>query len=133
MNAASEQEVPNTSKSSSICTVPGLIRLLVGCALLTAVATPQPPQNRAVQEPSALVKERLPDAMRRLKQGDFFNADIGIIADAGAVQAIPDLKKQFELAGEPSKKDFIASALIRCEGKTVAGTVTGVHRVGQSP
>ncbi|MDQ2842728.1 MAG: HEAT repeat domain-containing protein [Acidobacteriota bacterium] len=109
-----------------------VVRLFAWFALLTGVASAQVDQNRPGEASNVLpqyssqkkeayeltrVKERLPDALARLKQGEFFPADIHIIAVGGAVQAIPDLKKQFDLSQDQSSKDSIASALVKLGDK----------------
>jgi hypothetical protein len=46
------------------------------------------------------------------RDGTFFLADLDRIATAGAVQAIPDLRKQFKLADD-TRKGPIARALVK--------------------
>ncbi len=108
---------------------------LICCALLTGIESAQADQNRPREAPNALLhysgqqkdanrrtvaKDRLPEAISRVKEGNFFPADVHIIAEGGAVQAIPDLKKQFELAHDQISKGSIASALVRLGDKDPA-------------
>jgi hypothetical protein len=52
------------------------------------------------------------DALNRVKQGEFFLVDVGVIARAHLVQAIPILKEQFAKTQDPHFKDALASALV---------------------
>jgi len=66
-------------------------------------------------------KQNVAEAIKKIKQGDFFPVDVEEIAEAGAVEAIPALKEQFGRKVDPSQKDDldpggkakIASALVR--------------------
>ncbi len=97
-----------------------VLRLVVFGALLAGILLSQVDKGHPAGAVNDIVKSRLPDAMRRLKQGDFFRGDAGIIAEAGAVQAIPDLKKQFEATQDEVDKITIASALVRLGDKNPA-------------
>jgi HEAT repeat protein len=85
--------------------------------LLLGMASAQVNPNQPSATRNALVKERLPGALNRIKQGEFFPADPAIIAEAGAVQALPDLKRQFDVTKDENSKDSIASALVRLGDK----------------
>jgi len=110
--------MPITSNFGSIRAVRGALRLLVCCALLLGIALSQVDQNRPGGAPAAPTKNSVADAMSRLKQGDFFPADVDLIAKIRGVQAIPDLKKQFELTQDQVSKASIASALVRLGTRT---------------
>ncbi|HEX4231075.1 MAG TPA: HEAT repeat domain-containing protein [Bryobacteraceae bacterium] len=92
----------------------GVLRLFLCGAALTSVALTQMSQTQPGGEPK---KGDIAAAVDRLKQGDVNLADINRIARAGAVQAIPGLKKQFELAQDGLSKDSMASALVRLGDK----------------
>jgi HEAT repeat protein len=51
--------------------------------------------------------------MSRLKQGEPFRVDIAQVAQAGVVEAIPYLKKQFSITQDQTTKEAVASALVR--------------------
>lgn len=85
-------------------------RLFICCGVLAGGACAQ--INQA-QSGDAWQNRNLPAAMDRLKQGNFVRVDIDIIAKAGAVEAIPDLEKQFQLTKDEISKEAIASALVR--------------------
>ncbi len=95
----------------------GILRSLALGALLLRMASAQVNPNQPDSTSSALVKQRVSDALKRIKQGKFFPVDAAIVAEAGAVQAIPDLKRQFEVTNDLNFKDSIASALIRLGDK----------------
>jgi hypothetical protein len=52
------------------------------------------------------------DAINRVKQDKFSLADVGVIAEAHAVQAIPILKEQFVQKHDAQAKGALASALV---------------------
>lgn len=99
-----------TTNIRLIATRREILRLFVCCALLTGVAYAQTNQT---QPADARAKDNLAAAMDRLKHGSFFGADVNRIADARAVEAIPDLKKQFAITKDEISKEAIASALVR--------------------
>src|SRR5579875_950092 len=90
---------------------------LIPCTFLALVAFAQTNQSTPTQAPTAPAKEKVTEAINALKQGDFSHADIVQIADAGAVQAIPDLERQFTLTQDETSKYSIASALVRLGDK----------------
>jgi HEAT repeat protein len=87
------------------------IYLLVLSALLTAVAYGQQNQPRSLAY--AADKSNVPDAIAKLKSGNFLLVHIDMIARAGAVEAVPALKEQFTRNPDPLVKAKIASALVR--------------------
>lgn len=91
-----------------------ILHLLVCLALLRGAA---PAQINQIQPADGLPKDSLAAAMDRLKHGNVNLADINRIAREGAMQAIPGLKRQFELAQDELSKDSIASALVRLGDK----------------
>ncbi len=114
--------MPKTTHTCLISTVRESFRLALCIAVLAGSALAQVGQNPPNTAPNAPAKDNVADAeaMARLKHGDFFPADINRIAKAGAVQAIPDLEKQFELTPDPVSKISIASALVRLGDKDPA-------------
>jgi hypothetical protein len=57
------------------------------------------------------------DAEARLKSGDFAGVHINLLAETGAVEAIPDLEKQFVQTSDPLNKAKIAQALVKLRDK----------------
>lgn len=85
--------------------------LLVLSALLIAVAYGQ--QNQPNSLAYAADRSNVPDAIAKLKSGNFALVHVELIAKAGAVEAIPFLKEQFVRSQDPLIKAKIASALVR--------------------
>lgn len=89
------------------------------CPLLLAVVSmPAAPQ----QGPQALNgqtagNDRTAKAMEALRSGDYTPPDVHLLADVGAVQAIPELEKQFEMTDDALLKLSVASALVRLGDK----------------
>lgn len=79
---------------------------------------------QAVQSTSsadaAQAKDKAAAAIEAVKRGDLLNADIDLLAKSGAVQAIPELKKQFELTEDEKDKGRLATALVRLGDKDPA-------------
>lgn len=79
----------------------------MGClglsAILAQVSPRQPPPD-----PSAVLA-----SVSRLRSGDFALVDCFNIALGGAVDAVPDLEKQFKSSDDVEIKDGIAMALVR--------------------
>lgn len=84
---------------------------------MTGVASAQVDQNRSGRAPESTTKENVANALGRVTRGDFSLADVEQLANAGAVQAIPDLKKQFALSHDEVTKGKIASALVKLGDK----------------
>jgi len=91
---------------------------LVTFLLLLAVLMPAAPQQdpRAVDGQTAR-KDRITEAMEALRSGDYFPADVHLLADVGAVQAVPELEKQFQMTDDALLKPSVASALVRLGDK----------------
>lgn len=89
----------------------------IGGALLTGTAWAQVDKAQAPEELTPLVKERTGDALTRLKNGSLLNGDVDTIIKARAVQAIPDLKNQFQIEQDEVSKYSIASALVKLGDK----------------
>ncbi|HMG02447.1 MAG TPA: HEAT repeat domain-containing protein [Edaphobacter sp.] len=81
----------------------------------------------AVLNPAALSAQNAPAApsrsdqlatsIARAKSGNFDTGDVEIIAEAGAVQAIPSLEEQFERTTDVGTKIKIANGLVRLGDK----------------
>ena len=77
----------------------------------------------ALVTPSAYAqatKENVVEAMDRLKSGEFYPGDVNLIAASIGVQAVPELKQQFETVQDQVSKGSIASALVRLNDKDPA-------------
>ena len=84
------------------------------CAPVARSQNPQPQQQVQSQAtPYGLDKANVPDAINRVKSGDFFLSHLDLIARAHATEAIPALKDQFVRAQDPLLKQKIAAGLIR--------------------
>jgi PBS lyase HEAT-like repeat len=108
----------NTGNSCHSGTIPRGLRLLLSCALLTAVVSCQiyGQDQQSQPERHAYGVESVPDAIARVKSGEFAAVHVDLIATANAVEAIPVLKEQFERVQNPLLKTKIAAALVRMKG-----------------
>jgi HEAT repeat protein len=116
----------NESKNAGIFSAVSFLSLCILCALALTSARAQGEPNKDNQR---LVEERfqysVPDAIKKVKQGDFLAVHVEEIVQAGAVEAIPALKEQFARPIDPTHKDDIdpgskakiASALVRLGDK----------------
>ena len=59
----------------------------------------------------------VPDAIAKVKSGEFGRGHVDLITRAGAVEAIPSLKEQFVRVQDPLLKPKIAAALVRLGDK----------------
>ena len=90
---------------------------LILCGLLTVLAYAQAEQSQSNKLAYAADKANVPDAIAKVKSGDFALVHVEMIADARAVEAIPILKEQFVRSQDPFVKAKIASALVRLGAK----------------
>jgi hypothetical protein len=90
--------------------------LLVFCVLLTVDGYGQQTQNDASRPGAAPDKLAVLDAIARVKSGGFAPADVETIASAGAVEAVPMLKRQFARSDDWLVKTKLASAVVRLGG-----------------
>jgi len=88
-------------------------QLLLLCALVTGAAYGQEKQSQPDKLIYAADPANVPDAIAKVKSGDFNGVHIAMIARAGAVEAIPILKQQFSRSQDPLIKSEIAAALVR--------------------
>src|SRR5579863_558769 len=84
--------------------------VLFGLGLIVRGQTPIP-LNSSLPPPD------IGKAIAALHDGNFFPADITTIVRANAIGEIPELEKQFSRTEDRSKKEVIASALIRLHAK----------------
>jgi hypothetical protein len=96
------------------------------CCLLFGVASAQ---DRITPERQAQLEKRygftVRDALAKLKSGEFFGVHLTLIGEVGAVEAIPDLEKQFASIGadkrDPVEQELdkmkIAQVLVRLRDK----------------
>ena len=96
------------------------LQILVSCTLLVGTAScpiyGQDQQSRPEKLAYAADIANVPDAIARLKSGEFAAVHVDLIARANAVEAIPALKAQFERVEDPLIKTKIAAALVRMKG-----------------
>lgn len=88
-----------------------MLHCLLCCALLVGVVYaqavhPQPATGRPVD------KTKVADAVARVKSGKFSGYHVGVIGEAGAIEAIPDLEVQFARDSDPLEKAKIAQVLL---------------------
>ncbi len=88
-----------------------MLRCLVGCGLLAGVlygqvAPAQPTDGRTVS------KTEVADAVAKVRSGKFNGYHVGVIGEAGATEAVPDLELQFTRDTEPIEKAKIAQVLL---------------------
>src|SRR5215469_14047710 len=72
-----------------------ILRLLVVGALLGSTANGQETQTQPERLAYAADRANVPDAIAKVKSGEFAAVHVDMIANAGAVEAIPILKQQF--------------------------------------
>jgi len=88
--------------------------LALSCAL---VASGQSPQVQSDKLPYAVDRANVPDAIAKVKSGEFAAVHVDLIARANASEGIPVLKEQFERVHDNFLKDKIAAALVRLGDK----------------
>jgi hypothetical protein len=95
-----------------------MLWLFVMGALLLASASGQEAQSQAEKLAYGADKANVPDAIAKVKSGEFAAVHVDMIARADAVEAIPSLKQQFVHADDDSLlKAKIAAALVRLGDK----------------
>jgi hypothetical protein len=86
------------------------------CALIACIAPAQTAPKKRLQIPAPTAKE-IADAMGRLEKGEPFLVDIAQLAQAGVVDAIPELKKQFAASQDEITREAVARALVKLGDK----------------
>jgi hypothetical protein len=94
-----------------------MLRLSVIGVLLGGSASGQEVQSQAEKLTYGADKANVPDAIAKVKSGDFGAVHVDMIARAGAVDAIPSLKQQFVHTDDPLLKPKIAAAIVRLGDK----------------
>jgi HEAT repeat protein len=114
-----EDRMSKAGNSHSGAAMREVLNLFVWCALLTltGVAYGQEEQGQSNTLAYAANKANVPDAIAKVKSGDFNGVHVEIIAEAGAAEAIPILKEQFARSQDPFLKAKIASAVVRLGDK----------------
>src|SRR5262245_39732849 len=92
----------------------GLICLTLSCAFVTSG---QSSQVQSEKLPYAVDRANVPDAIAKVKSGEFAAVHVDLIARAGAAEGIPVLKEQFEHVRDIFLKDKIGAALLRLGDK----------------
>jgi HEAT repeat protein len=83
------------------------------CAVPTGGAYGQAQQSQPEKLAYGTDKANVADAIAKVKSGDFAAIHVGLIVRAGAVEAVPSLRKQFVRVEDPLLKAKIASALVK--------------------
>jgi hypothetical protein len=112
--------MPNTMPIRLHVSVGKVVRLSVVGALLGGTASGQEVQNQAEKLAYGADKANVPDAIAKVKSGEFGAVHVDLIVRANAIEAIPILKEQFDRAGDQVIKGKIAAALVRLGDKDQA-------------
>lgn len=91
----------------------GICQLLMWCALLTSVADGRTQQAQPKKLAYGVDRANVPDAIAKVRSGDFGAIHVDLIVRAGAVEAIPVLKEQFAHVQDPLLRSKIAAGLVR--------------------
>src|ERR1700739_135350 len=94
-----------------------MLRLSVIGALLGGTASGQEVQSQAEKLAYGADKANVPDAIAKVKSGEFGAVHVDMIARAGAVEAIPSLKQQCVHADDSLLKAKTAAAIVRLGDK----------------
>ena len=105
--------MPTIMSSRLHVSVRKMLRLSVIGALLGGAASGQEAQSQAEKLAYGADKANVPDAIAKVKSGEFAAVHVDMIARAGAVEAVPVLKEQFGRVSDPLLKAKIAAALVR--------------------
>jgi len=108
-----EDTMLTTSNVWSGAAVRHVLQVLLWCALLTGGAYSQEKRIQSEKLAYGVDRANVPEAIAKVKSGDFAAIHVDLIARAGAVEAIPDLKRQFVSVEDPLLKAKIASALVK--------------------
>jgi hypothetical protein len=94
----------------------GLCLCLFG-VLSVSIGNSQDSQSQLEKPAYAVDRANIPDAIAKVKSGEFAGVHVDMIARAGAVEAIPILKEQYGVAQDSFLKAKIAAALLRLGDK----------------
>jgi HEAT repeat protein len=112
-----EDEVSITIKSYSFHAIGYVLHILVCSALLGGTACGQAQQSPPEKLAYGADMANVPDAIAKIKSGEFGGVHVDLVTRAGAVEAIPALQEQFRHVGDPLLKAKIAAALVRLGDK----------------
>jgi hypothetical protein len=112
-----EDTVSNTINSDSRGAIGQVLRILVGLALVAGTVCGQAQQSPPEKLAYGADLANVPDAIARIKAGEFGGVHVDLITRAGAVEAIPILREQFLRVEDPLLKAKIAAALVRLGDK----------------
>jgi hypothetical protein len=93
------------------------LHVLLWFALLAGTTHGQAQQSQTEKRAYGADMANVPDAVAKVKSGEFGGAHVDLITRAGAVEAIPVLKEQFVRVQDPLLKAKIAAALVRLGDK----------------
>lgn len=96
-----------TSKALHKLTLPTVFHVFLCCALLVGIT-----QSQSQPQASNEKASKTADALAKLKSGKFNGYHVQVIGEARALEAIPDLEKQFTLISEPLERAKIAQVLL---------------------
>jgi len=91
--------------------IQAMLQCLLSCALLVSLVSAQSDPPRPVAG-RTVDKKEIADAVARVKSGKFNSYHVGLIGEARAVEAIPDLEKQFAVVSDPIDRAKIAQVLL---------------------
>jgi len=89
----------------------------VWCALLTGAAYGQAQQAQPEKLAYGVDRANVPDALAKVKSGEFGAIHVDLIVRAGVPEAIPVLEEQFTQVQDPLLKAKIAAGLVRLGDK----------------
>ena len=95
----------------------GLSSILVLFTVFTAFANGRTQQNQPEKPAYEDDSANVPDAIAKVKSGEFFGTHVNLIVKAHAVEAIPPLEEQFPRVEDQILKEKVASALVRLGDK----------------
>jgi len=94
--------------------IQAMLHCLLSCVLLAAAVSAQSdPRPQAAGR--TVDKKEVADAVAKVKSGKFNNYHVGVIGEARAVEAIPDLEKQIKKASEKAAAKAGGDTLLREE------------------
>jgi HEAT repeat protein len=91
------------------------LALCIGWLSVEVFAQAPPPQSAKL--PYGVDRANVPDAVAKVKSGDFAPVHVDLLVRGGAVEAIPALQQQFTRVQDPILKAKIAAGLVRLGDK----------------
>ena len=108
-----KDEFQMSARRSSSQPLPHLVLRIALCFVLGCPVLPRLAHGQATQK----TPSELDTAIANVRSGDGSGRDVVIIANAGAVQAIPALEEQFRRATDVDTKVSIASGLVKLKDR----------------